>query len=56
MVSRENIIKSTGINDGLFTSGALYKWDSFSYTFDKVGTYDWISSSNGAIKGTITVQ
>jgi plastocyanin len=52
MMARENIIKV----EGLFTSGALNKGDSFSYTFDKAGTYDWISTTNGAFKGTITVQ
>jgi len=52
MMARENIIKV----EGLFTSGVLNKGDSFSYTFDKAGTYDWISTTNGAFKGTITVQ
>jgi plastocyanin len=47
-----NIIKV----EGLFTSGALNKGDSFSYTFDKEGTYNWVSTTNGAFKGTITVQ
>ena len=42
--------------EGLFTSGALNKGDSFSYTFDKEGTYPWTSTTNGAFKGTITVQ
>ena len=56
MIARENIIKSTGMNDGLFTSGSLNNGQSFSYTFDKAGAYDWISTTNGAIKGTITVQ
>ena len=51
-MARENIIKV----EGLFTSGALNKGDSFSYTFDKTGTYAWLSSTNGDIKGTITVQ
>jgi plastocyanin len=47
-----NIIKV----EGLFTSGALNNGDSFSYTFDKAGTYNWISTTNGVFKGTITVQ
>ncbi|WAC04055.1 MAG: hypothetical protein OS112_06150 [Methanoregula sp.] len=52
MMARENIIKV----EGLFTSPAIYTGGSFSYTFDKTGTYDWISTTNGAFKGTITVQ
>jgi len=52
MMARENII----IVQGLFTSGVLNKGDSFSYIFDKAGTYDWSSTTNGAFKGTITVQ
>ena len=56
MMARENIIKSVGMNDGLFTSGALNNGDSFSYTFDKAGSYDWVSTTNGVFKGTITVQ
>jgi plastocyanin len=56
MMARENLIKSTGLYEGLFKSGALYSGDSFSYTFDKAGTYDWMSTTNGAFKGTITVQ
>ena len=52
MMARENMIKV----EGLFTSGAIYTGGSFSYTFDKAGTYDWMSTTNGAFKGTITVQ
>ena len=52
MMARENIVKV----EGLFTSPAIYTDGSFSYTFDKAGTYDWTSSTNGAFKGTITVQ
>jgi len=52
MMARENVVKV----EGLFTSGTLSSGGSFSYTFDKVGTYDWISITNGAFKGTITVQ
>jgi plastocyanin len=56
MMARENMIKSTGLYEGLFTSPAIYTGGSFSYTFDKAGTYDWMSTTNGAFKGTITVQ
>ena len=56
MMARDNMIKSTGLYEGLFTSPAMYTGGSFSYTFDKAGTYDWISTTNGAFKGTITVQ
>ncbi|MCX6685727.1 MAG: hypothetical protein NTV10_03615 [Methanoregula sp.] len=52
MMARENVVKV----EGLFTSGTLSSGGSFSYTFDKVGTYDWMSITNGAFKGTITVQ
>jgi plastocyanin len=52
MMARENIVKV----EGLFTSPAIYTGGSFSYTFDKAGTYNWVSSTNGAFKGTITVQ
>ena len=52
MMARDNMIKV----EGLFTSGTLTTGDTFSYTFDKVGTYDWTSTTNGAFKGTITVQ
>ena len=52
MMARENKIQV----EGMFTSGTLYTGDTFGYTFDKAGTYDWYSSTNGAFKGTITVQ
>lgn len=52
MMARENVVKV----EGLFTSGTLSSGGSFSYTFDKAGTYDWMSTTNGAFKGTITVQ
>lgn len=52
----QNVIKSVGMYDGLFTSGAIRKGDSFSYTFDKAGTYDWVSTTNGVFTGRITVQ
>lgn len=52
MMARENIIKV----EGLFTSGSLKTGDSFDFTFDKAGTYDWMSTTNGAFKGTVTVQ
>ena|GEM_PF-797193 len=52
MMSRDNIIKV----EGLFTSPSIYTGGLFSYTFDKEGTYNWVSTTNGAFKGTITVQ
>ena len=52
MMSRDNIIKV----EGLFTSPSIYTGGSFSYTFDKAGAYEWVSTTNGAFKGTITVQ
>jgi plastocyanin len=52
MMARDNMIRV----EGLFTSPAINAGGSFSYTFDKVGTYDWMSTTNGAFKGTITVQ
>jgi len=52
MMSRDNMIRV----EGLFTSPVMNTGGSFSYTFDKAGTYDWSSTTNGAFKGTITVQ
>ncbi|WAC04143.1 MAG: hypothetical protein OS112_06635 [Methanoregula sp.] len=52
MMARENVVKI----EGLFTSGTLSSGGSFGYTFDKAGTYDWMSTTNGAFKGTITVK
>ena len=52
MMSREDMIQVPG----LFTSPTILTGGSFSYTFDKAGTYNWMSTLNGAFKGTITVQ
>ena len=52
MMARDDMIKV----EGLFSSGTLKAGETFSYTFDKAGTYNWMSALNGAIKGTITVQ
>ena len=52
MMSRDDMIKV----EGLFTSPTIYTGGSFSYTFDNAGSYNWMSTLNGAFKGTITVQ
>jgi plastocyanin len=40
----------------LFKSGALDTDDSFSFTFDKPGTYKYFCSVHPRMQGTITVQ
>jgi plastocyanin len=40
----------------LFKSGALDTDDSFSFTFDKPGTYKYFCSIHPRMQGTITVQ
>jgi plastocyanin len=42
--------------DGVFRSQALDQNDSFSYKFDKPGTYKYICSIHPQMKGTITVE
>ena len=41
---------------GLFRSGAMDTNDSFSFTFDKPGTYRFICSIHPQMVGTIVVQ
>jgi amicyanin len=38
-----------------FTSALLGKGESFSHTFDQVGTYEYICSPHPYMKGTVTV-
>lgn len=42
--------------DGAFRSKALDENDSFSFKFDKPGTYKYICSIHPQMKATITVQ
>ena len=42
--------------DGLFRSKALDEGDSFSFTFDKPGTYKYICSIHPQMTATVTVK
>jgi plastocyanin len=42
--------------EGLFRSGALDTNDSFSFKFDKPGTYHYLCSIHPQMMGTIVVQ
>ena len=43
-------------DSGLFRSGGLDRNDSFTFTFDKPGTYGFICSIHPTMKGTIVVK
>ncbi|MFL5759861.1 MAG: cupredoxin family copper-binding protein [Thermomicrobiales bacterium] len=43
-------------NDGAFQSGKLDQGKSYSFTFDKAGTYDYHCEYHANMHGTITVQ
>lgn len=45
-----------GTPDDLFDSGNLDAGDTFSYTFDKPGTYDYYCIPHPWMKGTVTVK
>ena len=43
-------------SDGLFRSGALDTGDSFSFTFDKPGTYQYVCTIHPRMVGTVVVE
>jgi plastocyanin len=43
-------------NDGLFRSGGLDQNDSFTFKFDKPGTYKFLCSIHPQMLGTIVVN
>jgi plastocyanin len=42
-------------NDGSFDSKDMANGDTFEFTFDKAGTFDYICAIHPSMKGTITV-
>jgi len=44
------------VKSDLFQSDSLKKGDSFSFTFDTAGTYEYICSFHPSMKGTIIVE
>jgi plastocyanin len=42
--------------EGLFRSGGLDQNDTFSFTFDKAGTYQFVCSIHPQMRGTIVVK
>jgi len=43
-------------NNDMFDSGTLEKGESFSMTFDKAGTYDYICTIHPWMEGTVIVE
>ena len=43
-------------SDGLFRSGALDTGDSFSFTFDQPGTYQYVCTIHPRMVGTVVVE
>jgi plastocyanin len=43
-------------NDGLFRSGALDTHETFSFRFDKPGTYHFARSIHPQMVGTVVVE
>jgi plastocyanin len=43
-------------SDGLFRSGALDTGDSFSFKFDKPGTYQYVCTIHPRMVGTVVVE
>ena len=42
--------------DGLFDSGNMYKNDTFSYTFNDIGTFTYYCSHHKKMHGTVIVK
>ena len=56
-VNKESGVPHTSTSDdGLWKSGTLSPGDSFSFTFDRPGTYTYFCSIHPNMKGTIVVQ
>jgi plastocyanin len=61
-VNNDDAEHTVDAKDGSFSSGGTLKTinikpgDSFSFKFDKVGTYDYFCKVHPFMKGTITVQ
>ena len=54
--NRDSANHTVVADDGSWKSPSLATGDTFSYTFDKAGTYTYICSIHPAMKGTITVK
>jgi plastocyanin len=54
--TNEDVTQHTVVSeDKLFGSEILQKGDTFSYTFDEPGTYDYICSLHPSMKGQVIV-
>jgi plastocyanin len=54
--TNEDVTQHTVVSeDKLFGSEILQKGDTFSYTFDEPGTYDYICSLHPSMKGQVVV-
>lgn len=42
--------------EGIFDSGALSKGESWAYTFEEIGTYDYMCTFHPYMEGTIIVE
>jgi plastocyanin len=49
------VIHTTTSTDGLWDSAIMGSGDTFSYTFDEAGTYDYLCSLHPSMVGTIVV-
>jgi plastocyanin len=49
-------VTATGANKGLFSSSALNYGQTFSYTFDKEGTYQYMDIYKPALTGWVIVK
>jgi plastocyanin len=54
--NQDSVAHTVVAQDGSWKSESLAKGTSFSYTFDKPGTYAYICSIHPTMKGTIIVQ
>jgi len=54
--NQDSVAHTVVAQDGSWKSDNLAKGASFSYTFDKPGTYAYICSIHPTMKGTIIVQ
>lgn len=54
--TNEDSAPHTTTSDGRFDSKSLSQWQSFSYTFDKTGNFDYICTFHPHMKGKIIVN
>jgi plastocyanin len=55
-INKSSLPEDVTSNDGSFSSGTLQPGQSFMYTFNNLGTFNYYSSKNTSLTGTIIVK